>query len=308
MKLQQALRSLTRPLQRRIAALVYPEGTQPADFLEPPGEAALLDPDSTAWRVFGNPVALLVGGITAVLLELAEPRVRTGVWEHTTFRERPLQRLQRTGHAAMMTAFGSRSRAQSLIARINAGHAKVSGQTPDGVPYRANDVELLTWVHATATFGFLQAYVRCVRDLPQAERDRFYVDNQPSARLYGVESPPGSERELEALFDQMRPRLEPSPIVLEFLSIMQRVPLLPGPFRAAQAIVIAAAVQNLPTDIRTRLGLDDARWHVKPWQWALLRMLGRAADHLTLQSLPAILARRRLAMPHERDLARRPLK
>ncbi len=249
--------------------------------------------------MFGNPVALLVGGVTAVLLELAEPRVRTGVWEHTSFRARPLQRLQRTGHAAMMTAFGSRSRAQSLIARINAGHAKVQGQTPDGVPYRANDIELLTWVHATATFGFLQAYVRCVRDLPQVERDRFYVDNQPSARLYGVVSPPGSERELEALFGQMRPRLEPSPIVREFLAIMQRVPLLPGPFRAAQSLVIAAAVQSLPADIRTRLGLDEARWRVRPWQWALLRLLGRAADHLTLQSLPAILARRRLAMRHE---------
>ena len=297
MKLQKALRSLTSPLQHRIAALVYPEGTQPADFLEPPGEAALLDPDSTAWRVFGNPVALLVGGITAVLLELAEPRVRTGVWEHTTFRERPLQRLQRTGHAAMMTAFGSRSRTRSLIARINAGHAKVSGRTPDGVPYRANDVELLTWVHATATFGFLQGYVRCVRDLPQVERDRFYADNQPSARLYGVVAPPGSERELEALLERMQPRLEASAIVLEFLAIMRRVPLLPAPLRGLQLLLVRVAVQNLPARTRVLLALDGPAWHVSACQWALVRALGRMADHLTLASLPPLLAKRRLAMP-----------
>ena len=46
--------------------------------------------DSVAWRVFRNPVALFVGGVTAVILELAEPRVRSGVWDHTTFRTDPL--------------------------------------------------------------------------------------------------------------------------------------------------------------------------------------------------------------------------
>jgi uncharacterized protein (DUF2236 family) len=35
--------------------------------------------------VFKNPLSLFIGGVTAVIMELAEPRVRTGVWEHTTF-------------------------------------------------------------------------------------------------------------------------------------------------------------------------------------------------------------------------------
>ena len=288
--------ALSGPLQRRIAALVYPAGTQASDFLDPPGEAALLRPDSVSWQVFGNPVALLVGGIAAVLLELAEPRVRTGVWEHTTFRERPLQRLQRTGYAAMMTAFGAHTRAQSMIARINNGHAQVRGQTPAGVPYEANDVELLTWVHATATFGFLQAYVRCVRDVPEAERDRFYADNQPGARLYGVPSPPATERELDALFERMQPLLEPSAIVLEFLAIMRRVPLLPAPLRGLQSLLIRAAVQILPAPTRALLGLDGPQWRVSAWQWTLVRALGRMADHLRLPTLPAQLARRRLAL------------
>jgi uncharacterized protein (DUF2236 family) len=59
--------------------------------------------------VFRNPLSLFVGGITAVLLELAEPRVRTGVWEHTAFRTQPQQRLQRTGLAAMVTVYAARS-------------------------------------------------------------------------------------------------------------------------------------------------------------------------------------------------------
>src|SRR5207237_581182 len=57
------------------------------DFCAPPGEAALVAADSISWRIFKNPVALFIGGVAAVILELAEPRVRTGVWEHTSFRD-----------------------------------------------------------------------------------------------------------------------------------------------------------------------------------------------------------------------------
>ena len=74
-----------------------------ADFLRLAGEAALVSPDSVSWRVFKNPLSLFIGGVAAVIMELAEPRVRTGVWEHTTFRTDPIRRLQRTGLAAMVT-------------------------------------------------------------------------------------------------------------------------------------------------------------------------------------------------------------
>ena len=287
--------TLTAPLQRRLAELIYPPGTQADDFLQPPGEAALMAADSVSWRLFANPVVMLVGGVTAVLLELAEPRVRTGVWEHTTFRQQPLARLRRTGYAAMMTAFGARSRTEAMIGHINRAHARIAGSTPAGTPYRASDVELLTWVHATASFGFLQAYARCVRPVEAAERDRFYAENQEAARLYGVVAPPASERELEALFERMRPHLEPSDIVLEFLAIMQGIPLLPAPLGALQRLLVRVAVQNLPAQTRERLGLQGAAWRVRAWQWHLVGALGRAADRLTLADLPAMLARRRLA-------------
>jgi uncharacterized protein (DUF2236 family) len=293
--LHQLFGRLTWPAQRRLATLIYPEGTQPADFLEPAGEPALMSGDSVSWRVFRNPVAMFVGGVTAVLLELGEPRVRSGVWEHTTFRQRPLQRLQRTGYAAMMTAFGARSRAEALIRRINEGHGRVSGRTPAGTPYRATDVDLLTWVHATATFGFLQAYATCVRDVDAAERDRFYAENVASAHLYGVQSPPNSQRDFDVLLQRMQPELEPSGIVLEFLAIMAGVELLPVPLRGLQRLLIRAAVHNLPGSVRQQLGLAGARWDVPPWQWTLLRALGRAADHLDWPNLPAMLVKQRLA-------------
>lgn len=292
--LGEALRKLTWPLQRGMARLIYPPGTQASDFLQPAGETAWMAADSVSWRVFGNPVAMLVGGVAAVLLELAEPRVRTGVWEHTTFRERPLLRLQRTGYAAMMTAFGARTRTAAMIARVNERHARIDGRTPDGAPYRADDADLLAWVHATATFGFVEAYARCVRPLSVAARDRYYGENQVVARLYGVAEPPATQAQLDALFERMRPALERSDIVFEFLGIMGRLPLLPWIARPFQRLLLRTAVQCLPAWTRDRLGLAGPGWAVSRWQWAVVRAAGRAVDHLNHPELPAMLARRRL--------------
>ena len=49
------------------------------NYAAPRGDPGLFGPDSVAWRVHANPVALAVGGIAAVILELAEPRVRSGI-------------------------------------------------------------------------------------------------------------------------------------------------------------------------------------------------------------------------------------
>ena len=71
------------PLQSGLGAamraLLEPGDSSRIDFLRPIGEAALLSPASVSWRIFKNPLSLFIGGITAVIMELAEPRVRSGV-------------------------------------------------------------------------------------------------------------------------------------------------------------------------------------------------------------------------------------
>jgi uncharacterized protein (DUF2236 family) len=122
--------------------------------LHPVGEAALVSPDSVSWRVFKNPLSLFIGGVAAVIMELAEPRVRTGVWEHTTFRVDPIRRLRRTGLAAMVTIYGARGMAEAMIARVRRMHYRVAGSTPAGKVYRANDPELLNWVRVRPHTAF----------------------------------------------------------------------------------------------------------------------------------------------------------
>ncbi|MGH6990978.1 MAG: oxygenase MpaB family protein, partial [Stellaceae bacterium] len=120
---------LVRRLDRLAENLMRPDGVPAADFALPHGEPALAAPDSVSWRIFKNPVALVVGGVAAVILELAEPAVRTGVWEHSSFRADPVARLQRTGLAAMITVYGAKSVAEAMIAHVVRLHDQVGGVT-----------------------------------------------------------------------------------------------------------------------------------------------------------------------------------
>jgi len=165
---------LPKLLQRHLdaAAASYLGSTDTTvDFTAPAGEPGLAGPDSVSWRIFKNPVALFVGRVAAVILELAEPRVRTGVWKHSTFATRPLDRFRRTAFAATVTVYGAASTAQEMIAGIRRRHAAVKGETPDGVPYRALDPELLRWVQVTASYGFVESYHRFVHPPRPFERD-----------------------------------------------------------------------------------------------------------------------------------------
>jgi len=266
----------------------------PVDFTQPAGEPALAPPDSVSWRIFKNPVALFVGGVAAVILELAEPAVRTGVWEHTGFRRDPVKRLEHTGLAAMVTVYGARSVAERTIARVVALHEQVQGTTPAGEPYRANDPRLLTWVQATAAFGFIEAYRRYARPLTPAEVDRAYADGAPAAALYGAPEAPRSDAERRALFEAMRRRLEPSPIVFEFLEIMRAAPIVPGPLRPLQRLLVRAAVDIVPDWVRERLGLP---FGLRGWERRLVRLLGAVADRVVLPGSPAVQSCRRLGLP-----------
>jgi uncharacterized protein (DUF2236 family) len=293
---------LWAPIQHRLEAIASTYFTTPhgpgIDFSAPSGEPALAAPDSVSWQVFKNPLVLFVGGVTAVLLELAEPRVRTGVWHATSFRSNPAGRLRSTGLAAMVTVYGPRSTAQAMIAGINRRHALIQGVTPGGLAFRADQPELLDWVHATACYGFMEAFQTYVRPLDAAQRDLFYAEGRASALLYGAVGAPASQHQLERMMLSMHGILEPSPIIFEFLDIMRNAPLLPGPLGMAQGLLIRAAVELLPGWVRERLGLDG-RWRLRPWERGLLRRASADADRLLLRSCPPVLACRRMGLPDE---------
>jgi len=179
------------------------------DYSRPLGEPALQHPSSVQWRVFKNPIALGIGGVAAVLMEFADARIRSGVWNHSTYKQDPIGRSMRTGIAAMVGCYGPASAARRVIQGVTNMHARVNGATPKGEAYRALDPELLDWVAATAGYGFLTAYDRFVAPLSDAEKARFFREGAEVGRLYGAQICPQSAQDFLAMMDQRAARFEP---------------------------------------------------------------------------------------------------
>ncbi|MCS0588727.1 oxygenase MpaB family protein [Massilia norwichensis] len=273
--------------------LMRPPAGMDFDFSQPPGEPALAPAGGVSWRVFANPVALFVGGVTAVLLELAEPSVRSGVWDHSSFQRDPVTRLRRTGFAAMMTVYGPRPAAEKMIAHVTRMHGRVAGTTPDGTAYRADDPRLLDWVHATAAFGFTEAYHRYVHALSAQEKDAAFAEGQAAARLYGAVDAPASWKEWQALLETTAPGLEGSNILADFMRIMEHAAILPAPLRWLQRLLVRAAVEIAPEPVRS---LPQLRGRgLRTGEATLVRMLARTAGLLPLGDMPPAQAARRLA-------------
>lgn len=286
---------LQRRLDDAVHALLSDQGGPDIDFSRPLREEALVSPDSVSWRVFKNPVALFVGGVAAVILELADPAVRAGVWEHSSFRIDPVGRLRRTGLAAMVTVYGARSMAEPMIAGVVRRHAAVEGQTGSGMRYRANDPELLRWVHATAIFSFAEAYNRYVEPLTAAKIDAFYREGEPASRLYGASSVPQSVTGMNDLFDSMRGRLERSAIVFQFLEIMRGAAAFPRPFLWMQPVLVRAAVDLVPGWVRRILGLEGHGLRLRE-KW-LVRRAGDLSNRVIPTQSPATQACLRMGLP-----------
>jgi len=288
---------LERPLGTVLYDPLQSENYHGVNFLEPKGEEALLRPDSISWRIFKNPVVLFVGGVAAVLLELAEPRVRTAVWEQSQFRSQALQRIRRTGLAALTTVYGSRSAAEEMISHIVRLHGNIRGMTPTGQQYCANDPELLTWVHATATFSFFQAYSQYVCPLQEGDMDSLCCEGLIAAGLYGAVNAPTSHQNMQALFQLMEDKLEPSPILFDFLEIIRSTPILPAILRPLQGMLVCAAVTLVPQEIRQKLRLVDCPG-LKSFELGLVKKMGRISDRTLIQSNPAVQACIRLGLPN----------
>jgi uncharacterized protein (DUF2236 family) len=120
---------------------------------------------------------MLIGGITALLLQMLHPKALAGVWDHSGFRDDMIGRLNQTARYIAGTTYGSTAEAEKLLDRVKAVHDRVHGTLPDGSSYSANDPHLLTWVHVAEVGSFLEAYLRyCEPGLSPSDQDRYFSE------------------------------------------------------------------------------------------------------------------------------------
>jgi uncharacterized protein (DUF2236 family) len=234
--------------------------------------------DTPIRRVHGDPTAMMIGGVTALLLQMLHPKVLAGVWDHSNFRADMAGRLHRTARFIAVTTYGARADADAMIARVRHIHAVVGGTLPDGEPYQAADPHLLAWVHACEAFAFLAAWQRYGRaPLSAAERDTYLAQFAEIAEALGADPVPRTYAALERLVDAYRPELrvdtrtrevarlvldQPAPSLaaapVKVVTFQAAVDLMPGWARAMHGRRVGAAAPLVRTGARSLAG--SIRW------------------------------------------------
>ena len=227
-------------------------GQQPV----PTSDEALFPKDSPIRMVHADIVAMMVGGVRGLLLQMLHPHALQGVLDHSNFRTDMHGRLRRTARFIAVTTFGHREDAMAAVGRVNRIHAKVGGTLPDGTAYSATDPRTLAWVHVAEATSFLAAYLRHVRpDMPGSEQDEYYRQFAVIARALSADPVPIDRREAEAIFRDLRTDLTASPAAREIAQlVLTQKP--PGSPPAVQALLGAEAVALLPPFARSMLALE----------------------------------------------------
>ncbi|QCP51001.1 DUF2236 domain-containing protein [Trinickia violacea] len=227
------------------------------DYASPPGDPGLFGPEAICWKVHADFTSMMVGGISALMLQALHPLALAGVWDHSSFRTDILGRLRRTATFISGTTYGSRSDALALIERVKQIHLGVTGTAPDGRPYRANDPALLTWVHVAEVSSFLAAHLRYVNpSLPLAAQDQYYAETARIARMLGAVQVPSSKVEIDAYFSSMQSELEAGPRTHEVVRILMNAPPPSAAMRPAGRLMLNAGVDLLPDWAQRMLGFE----------------------------------------------------
>jgi uncharacterized protein (DUF2236 family) len=249
---------VTTRVRRDVIAQLERVGSQgrfpQEQYDEPAGDPGLFGPDSVVWRVHSHP-AMIVGGLSALMLQTLHPLAMAGVAEHSNFKEDPEGRLARTSSFVDGTTFGSREVAETLCAIVERIHRRVKGVTPDERPYSANDPALLRWVHVTEADSFVRAYQRFARTpLTGAETDRYFEEFRVVAEMLGATDVPASRAEVDAYFDGIRPQLYAGEQAKDTFRFILTPSTRDARVAVPHLVIARAAIHLLPPWARDLLG------------------------------------------------------
>lgn len=146
----------------------------------------LFGPGSMAWRLHAEP-ALLVGGLRALMLQALHPLAIAAVRDFSDYKSDVWGRFNRTSDYVTVTIFGDTGAARKLGDRVRRVHRRIHGvDSVTGLPYAADDTDLLLWIHCTLVDSFLVAYEHYVQPLARRDADRYVSEMVRQAELVGL--------------------------------------------------------------------------------------------------------------------------
>jgi uncharacterized protein (DUF2236 family) len=214
-------------------------------------------------------------------MQLAHPSVAAGVAEHSDFEVDPLARLRRTLEATYTVVFGTTAQAQQVGDALHRVHDRVTGPG-----YRANDPDLLLWVHATLVDTALRVHGRFLRPLAPSEAERYYQESKVIGEIFGVpaEIQPASLAEFRDYVRTMIADVEVSDTA-RMLAQSILHPKLPVVAEPPLLLVRQLTTGLLPAPLRHQYGLS--------WDGPRQATLDLAAmvSRQVLRRVPAVLRR-----------------
>jgi uncharacterized protein (DUF2236 family) len=251
------------------------------EFELPVGDPGLFGPQSVVWKVHADFSAMMVDGLSSLMIQALHPRALAAVWDHSNFRHQLKARLGRTALFVAATTYGGVNIATQNILRVNTIHAKIRGFDLKGQAYCANDPHLLRWVHLVETISFLNAYQHLtLRPLSPSDCDRYIVEMNKIGEMLGATNLPltfndakqaMAEYESELVFDQRT--LETIQSIESYSVDLTEKPFFALILSAAFDIIPNWLLQKLQRKVDTCLQINIRRLALqmasKPVQWML---------------------------------------
>jgi uncharacterized protein (DUF2236 family) len=251
------------------------------DFAKPKGDSGLFGPDSIAWLVHANFTAMMVGGLSSLLVQSLHPRALAAVWDHSDFRGKLKERLGRTAYFVATITYGGETMALNAIRRVNTIHANIRGTDQQGRSYVANEPELIRWVHLVEVTSFLAAYQHLAKQpLSTQACDQYITEMARVGHLLGAIDLPLTYEATQAELLGYADVLCFDARAQEILQIIQAYPVdvldkpwmalvLKSAFDVMPPWVLALMLQSPSCTVQTQATRLAVQLSAEPVQWML---------------------------------------
>jgi len=223
-------------------------------------DEGLFGPGSVTWRIMSSRI-IWVAALRALYLQALHPRVVRGTLQNAPGITQPADgwaRLKRTRMYIETRTFGTTAEAERAGRRVRRIHQALTGTDPDGTRYRVDEPELLLWVHCGEVASAADIARRSRLPLSAADLDAFVAEQRASAELIGIDpaAAPASMAELDAYYEQIRPRLYASEEARHALRVISLPPVPDGirVLKLGMPPVSALAFATLPRWARRMYG------------------------------------------------------
>jgi uncharacterized protein (DUF2236 family) len=262
---------------------------------EHPADDGLFGPRSVVWRVHRDR-SFPLAAIRSLMVQALHPLAMAGVAEHSTWREDQFGRLAATSGYVLTTTYGDTASAMAAAGWVRKIHQRVRGTDPEtGLPYSAEDPDLLLWVHAGMVDSIVSVVQRYGRGLEDDEADRYVAEMVRFAEIAGVppDAVPRTVTSLREYIESVELR-RATPAAKDAMAVVLDPPGLSEETRELWRDLGRVAVGTLPAWAREMYGFAAPPPEVMERE--PVRQLLGALD-LAFESLPGVLdARRRIEL------------